>query len=182
MRESESKLPPPANPVDGELSQPRGPTARAEGPRFALKIPGSHMSKTPSPRRRHLARVARLLVCLVAVAAVWACGPVFIPVPPPMQTRFMSELLIDSTGAQRQFWIAAGGPDEHARNATFFIIDQERNAGVIAGAMPDGSYVSPPMEGAEGDRILIYYRDSQARYSPTACLLLSEKPQPDSCP
>lgn len=133
------------------------------------------------PQRRHR-RLARLVAGLLVAATAWACGPVYLPVPPPMQTTFTAELITDAAGNQRQVWIAMGGPNEHAQNALFYVFDQERNAGVIAGAMPDGSYVAPPMEGTEGDHIFINYRDAQGRSSASACLLLSEKLQPDACP
>ena len=138
----------------------------------------------PAPDRppRRFRRLARLVAGLLVVAATWACGPVYLPVPPPMQTTFTAELITDAGGNQRQVWIAMGGPNDHAQNAVFYLFDQERNAGVIAGAMADGSYVAPPMEGTEGDHILIHYRDVQGRNSASACLLLSEKPQPDTCP
>lgn len=139
-------------------------------------------SSAPKRPQRPMRRLARLAAGLLVVATVWACGPVYLPVPPPMQTNFTAELLTDAAGNQRQFWIAMGGRNDHAQNAVFYLFDQERNAGVIAGAMPDGSYVAPPMEGAEGDHILIHYRDVQGRNSASACLLLSEKLQPDACP
>jgi hypothetical protein len=135
-------------------------------------------------RHRMTGRVARLATCCIAAAMIWACGPVFIPVPPPAaETVFTSELVIDEAGNPRQQWIAEGGPDARASDALFLIFDQERNAGVIAGAGPDGSYRSPPMEGTEGDHVFIHFRDTRGQDSPTACVLLSERrPFAEHCP
>jgi hypothetical protein len=120
----------------------------------------------------------------MAAATIWACGPVYIPVPPPVgETMFTSELVTDEAGKARQEWIAEGGADVRAGNATYFIFDQERNAGVIAGARPDGSYRSPPMEGTEGDHVFINFRDINGRDSAGFCVLLSERrPFAQACP
>lgn len=127
-------------------------------------------------------RVARLVACCVATAFAWACGPVYIPVPPPSQTTFTLDVLTDGQGNQSQVWIAAGGPDPRASNATYYIFDQERNGGVIAGAAADGSYQAPPMPGTAGDHIFINYENSAGKSSAVACLLLSEERPPLSCP
>jgi hypothetical protein len=129
-------------------------------------------------------RVARLATCCVAAAVMWACGPVYIPVPPPTTpTAFTLEVVTDAAGNARQQWIAEGGADERATDAVYFIFDQERNAGVIAGARPDGSYRSPPMEGTEGDHVFVHFRDTGGQDSATSCVLLSERrPFADICP
>ena len=141
--------------------------------------------KTPSaqPRRHPMAmRIARLVSCCVAALALWACGPVYIPVPPPGQISFTSEALVDATGAARTYWIARGGPNGNAGSATFYVLDLEHDAGVIAPAAPDGSFVSGPLEGSLGDRISISYRDTAGRDSPSACRLLSDLPVAEPCP
>jgi hypothetical protein len=80
-------------------------------------------------------------------------------------------------------WIAAGGPEQPASNGTYFILDQQRNAGVIAGAAADGSYQAPPMPGTAGDHILINYKDTSGKESAKACLILSElRPSAALCP
>jgi hypothetical protein len=136
----------------------------------------------PAPRRLAM-RLARLGAACLALVVVWACGPVFIPVPPPGQTSFTLEVVTDSTGAQRSFWIASGGPEPRAANGRYFVFDVERQAGVIARAREDGSYQAPPLEGTMGDRVLIHYEDAVGRESASACLLLSEKlPTADPCP
>ena len=120
-------------------------------------------------------RIARLMSCCVAAALIWSCGPVYIPVPPPQPgpTAFTSELVTDAAGNSKQVWIAAGGPDPLAGNATFYVFNQERNAGVISRALPDGTYQAPPMDGAEGDHVLIYYKDTRGEDSSVNCVLLS---------
>lgn len=127
-------------------------------------------------------RIARLVACCAAAALVWACGPVFIPVPPPTQTAFTLDTSItDPEG--NQYWIAAGGSAPRAANGTYYIFDRDRNSGVIAGAMADGSYIAPPMRGVEGDRVLINYKDVTGKFSAVACLILSEaRPAAAVCP
>ena len=135
-----------------------------------------------SSRRRTALRIARLAVAGVAALALWACGPVYIPVPPPGEVSFTAEPLTDSTGAVHTLWIARGGPNGNAANATFSIIDRETGEGVITTAATDGSFVAGPMEGTAGDRVTISYRDAQGRESPAACRLLSELPLAAACP
>ena len=121
-------------------------------------------------------RAARLFACCMAIAAAFACGPVFIPVPPP-------DVITDGQGNQSQVWIAAGGPEPQASNGTYYVFNQQRNAGVIAGAAADGSYQAPPMPGTEGDHILVNYKDRLGKFSASACLLLSEaRPTAVLCP
>lgn len=133
-------------------------------------------------RRSTARRVLRLISAGLAVAAAWACGPVYIPVPPPSQTTFtLDTTLTSSTGDQ--FWIAAGGPEPRAANGTYYLLDSQRNAGVIAGANADGSYQAPPLAGTAGDHILINYKDRAGKLSASACLLLGEqRPTARLCP
>jgi len=142
-----------------------------------MNIPGS------STRRRGTAfRVARLVAAGAAALALWACGPVYIPVPPPNEVSFTAEPLTDSTGVVHTLWIARGGPNGNAANATFSIIDRESGEGVITSAATDGIFVAGPLEGTLGDRVTISYRDAQGRESPAACRLLSELPLAAACP
>jgi hypothetical protein len=127
-------------------------------------------------------RILRLASACLAVAAAWACGPVYIPVPPPSQTTFTLDTTLTNIAGD-QFWIAAGGPEPRAARSTYYILDQERNAGVIAGANSDGSYLSPPMAGTAGDHIVIHYKDRNGKLSASACLLLGEqRPTAQACP
>lgn len=136
------------------------------------------------PKKRRTAfRVARLVVAGAAAAlALWACGPVYIPVPPPNEVSFTAEPLTDATGAVRTLWIARGGPNGNAANATFSIIDRVTGDGVITTAAADGSFVAGPLEGTAGDPVTIHYRDTQGRESPAVCRLLSELPLAPACP
>ena len=133
------------HPVDGEPTFGRG----------AAPAPAA---KAPRGRRLGL-RLGRLLLSGTALVALWACGPVYIPVPPPGQISFASESLTDAAGAIRMLWITSGGKNGNAADATFFVIDQERAAGVITHARPDGSFTLDPMEGTAGDHVTVYYRD-----------------------
>jgi hypothetical protein len=127
-------------------------------------------------KRRNQRRVARLIPGCVATLLIWACGPVYIPVPPPeMETSFTADQITDSAGTQHQVWIAAGSPNEHARNARFYLFNQRTNSGVVTTALDDGRYQAPPLEGMELDQVLIYFQDTKGALSGTACVLLSEQ-------
>jgi hypothetical protein len=133
--------------------------------------------------RRKPHRLGKLLAAVGVLFTLWACGPVYIPVPPPSQISFTSEDLVDAAGATHHLWITAGGPDPAAAGATFFVFDRDRNAGVIAGANPDGSFVAPPFEGTLGDHVDLYYRDPRGRSSGTTCRILGpDTPYAPLCP
>jgi hypothetical protein len=135
------------------------------------------MNMRPAATRKLQAifRLGRLLAALAAAAVVWACGPVYIPVPPPNQVSFTSELVTNADGSNpRTVWIGAGGPNSNAGNALFYLFDEQRKAGVITTALPDGSFQAPPMEGTAGDHVLIYYQDVRGRDSDTGCVILSD--------
>ena len=113
-----------------------------------MNIPGSN-------RRRTAFRVGRLIAAAAVALALWACGPVYIPVPPPGEVSFTAQPLTDPTGAIHTLWIARGGPNGNAANATFSVIDRESGEGVITTAATDGSFVAGPLQGTAGDRITI---------------------------
>jgi hypothetical protein len=132
-------------------------------------------------RQQTALRLGRLLACCLGVVALWACGPVYIPVPPPSQIAFTSEAFTDAAGTSHTLWITAGGQNGNAANGTFYITDLERGSGVIARANADGSFVANPMEGIAGEHIAIYFQEVSGRDSVTACVLLSELPVATSC-
>ena len=156
------------HPIDRERASDRGLLSASGG-------------KAPRTRRATW-RLGRLVLGGVALVALWACGPVYIPVPPPGQISFTSESLTDASGATHTLWITSGGKNGNAADATFFIIDQERAAGVITHARPDGSFTADPMEGNVGDHVTVYYRDVAGRDSAAACVLLHEAAVADLCP
>ena len=121
-------------------------------------------------------RIIRLVATLGVVACFWACNAPFIPVPPPSQVSFTSELLTNGSGQSSTFWTAHGAPSSPAALARFYIVDIDRQTGVITRAVADGSFLSPPFEGTEGDRISIYYMTPDGDMSPEACLLLRADP------
>jgi hypothetical protein len=138
---------------------------------------------TVSPARARLPRrLARLVGACIAVAAVLACGPVYIPVPPP-EAMFTKELLTDPGGMPQTFWITTGVANEDAASARFFIYDLESGSGVIVTARADGSYDAPPLRGEMGDRVSVYYEDLEGQRSAANCLILSEqRPIAAHCP
>jgi len=127
-------------------------------------------------------RLARLAVALGVVATLWACNAPFIPVPPPGQTSFSSELVDDGAGGQKTVWITRGGINTNAALARFFIFDSTRGAGVIAAAKADGTYVAPAMDGTMGDHVQVFYETPTGDYSPEICLLLMDGATAPVCP
>jgi hypothetical protein len=129
-------------------------------------------------------RLTRLVAACAVVVALWACGPVYIPVPPPMiQAAFTAETWTDAGGTEHRLWTAEGPPRAEQARATFYLFNEQQNAGVIAVGGADGSFKSPPMTGTEGDHISVYYRDTRGEYSATTCLLLTEmRPVAGLCP
>jgi hypothetical protein len=125
-------------------------------------------------------RIARLALTLAGVTAIWACNAPFIPVPPPGNISFSSELSADG---QKTVWITRGGPSSQAASAVFYVYDSDQLAGVITHAAPDGSFVSTPMDGNMNDHVHIYFRAPSGDYSPETCRLLVEGvPDAPVCP
>lgn len=131
---------------------------------------------------RNVFRVARLLACVVGVWVLWACGPVYIPVPPPGQISFTSTALTDVNGSAQIYWITTGGPNGNAANATFYITDAQRGSGVITRARSDGSFVAGPMLGTAGDQVSIYFQATGGRDSVTSCVILDDGAVAATCP
>jgi hypothetical protein len=140
----------------------------------------------PDPSRAGgtMRRLTRLVAACAVVVALWACGPVYIPVPPPMiQAAFTAETWTDAGGTAHRIWTAEGPPRAEQARATFYLFDQEQGTGVIAVAAADGSFRSPPLTGTEGDHIQVYYRDTRGEISATTCLILNEaRPTAGLCP
>jgi hypothetical protein len=124
-------------------------------------------------------RIARLALALGAAALCWACNAPFIPVPPPGQTTsFTSALVSDGAGGQKTVWIAHGEPFKDASLARFYVFDTNRMAGVIAEAAADGSYTSPPLDGAKDDRVDISYEQPGGAVSASTCFQLTDAVTP----
>jgi hypothetical protein len=126
-------------------------------------------------------RIARLSLALACAALVWACNAPFIPIPPPGQTAtFTSALVADEDGGQRTVWVAHGPANQYATDARFYVFDTAIGKGVIAVAAMDGSYSSPPFDGAMGDQVQISYMTPQGALSTRACFLLTTDVDPQS--
>jgi len=130
-----------------------------------------------------LLRKGRWIAACLGVVVLWACGPVYVPVPPPSQISFTADLVTDSAGVTHTEWITAGGPNDKAANGRYFVFDLDQNGGVIAPAMSDGSFVAPSMPGTAGDRVSVYYEDTLGHPSASSCRVLGEeRPFAASCP
>jgi hypothetical protein len=119
-------------------------------------------------RRRFL----KLATLLGAVAVLWACNAPFIPVPPP-GASFTSQLVDDGMGGQKTLWITHGLPSNNAAFATFTVLNETKQGGIVAVAGADGTYTGMPMEGDVGDRVKIDYETPSGAQSDSICLLLT---------
>ncbi len=117
-------------------------------------------------------RLLRLATLLGALTLVWACNAPFIPVPPP-GASFTSALVDDGMGGQKTEWTTHGLPSSNAANARFSIFNDNTRTGVILDANPDGTYDSPPFDGAANDHVRISYRTPDGDQSDSICLLLT---------
>jgi hypothetical protein len=128
-------------------------------------------------------RIARIALALGVAALCWACNAPFIPIPPPGRTAsFSSQLVPDGSGGQKTVWTAHGDAYKPASFARIFVFDTDRGAGVIAQALADGSYASPPMDGTAGDRIDISFETPASALSMSVCFLLVDGPSAPVCP
>jgi hypothetical protein len=168
QRSDSGYLPYGSAPLAANACAAQKPSAQARGPRRGSVRVGL--------------RIGRLVAAGLGLLAVWACGPVYIPVPPPDEISFRAQLFTEPSGATRTMWIASGGPNANAADATFFVTDLERGAGVIARAQHDGSFTSGPMDGSPGDHVSVYYRDLTGRDSVPSCVLLADAQVADHCP
>ena len=119
-------------------------------------------------------RWLRLGGLLAGAAGLWSCVAPILTVPPPGAVTFTPAFVTDAGGTQKQVWTTEGPPLEQAANARYYILNLRLQNGVIATAREDGSFTAPPMDGADKDKVSIYYRTPTGDYSDSACVLLSE--------
>jgi hypothetical protein len=120
-------------------------------------------------RRRWL----KMGTLLGASALLWSCVAPILTVPPPNEISFESTTLTSSDGTQQTVWIASGGALPEAANATYYVLDRTLGGGVIATAGNDGAFTAPPMQGKQGDQVLVYYKTPFGDYSDSLCVLLA---------
>ena len=120
-------------------------------------------------------RILKLATLLGALTVVFACNAPFIPVPPP-GASFSKALTDDGMGGQKTVWITRGLPSQQAAFARYFVFNENPsfNAGIIATAGADGTFVGEPLDGLENDHIRLYYQTPGGDYSESICLLLTE--------
>jgi hypothetical protein len=120
-------------------------------------------------------RIIRLAATLTVVASLWACNAPFIPVPPPAAT-FTPLTVSDNAGGMKTVWITEGPAFSPAAGAAFSVYNLNLGRGVIVEANADGSYQAPPMDGAQGDRIRIYFTTPAQDASQDICQVLTPGP------
>jgi hypothetical protein len=127
-----------------------------------------------------ISRWLRFAVLVPGTLFLWSCVAPILTVPPPASITFIPTTLTDASGAPRTFWTTQGAAFEPAANATYYVYNRNLGSGVYATAEIDGSFVAPPMEGGQGDPILVSYRTLTGDYSDSTCLLLDTSPR--ACP
>ncbi len=128
-------------------------------------------------RRRFL----KLGMLLGGSALLWSCVAPILTVPPPNEVAFSTIMITDSTDAPQTEWITTGGPLQQAANADYYVFNRTQGQGVIASAKNDGSFTAPPMQGSQGDQVLIYYKTPFGDYSDSLCVLLADGTATGSC-
>ena len=101
---------------------------------------------------------------------------------PTNENVFIRQTLTDGAGTTRTVWITQGKPDSRAAGAKFYIFTDAFGAGVIVNARADGSYTAPPLDGAMGDHVFLYYTTPAGEDSESACRVLSEGDPAPHCP
>jgi hypothetical protein len=135
------------------------------------------MPSKPSGRTPLRRRLLKLATLLGAFTILWACNAPFIPVPPP-GASFSSALVDDGAGGQKTVWVTHGLPSSNAAFASFTIVNERTQNGVITVAGPDGSYTAPSFDGMLDDHVKIAYRTPSGDQSDSICLLLTTDVSP----
>jgi hypothetical protein len=143
---------------------------------------------------RYLRRI-RLTGSVLAVAGLGSCVAPILTVPPPgaadiafsaAGSGFDGGAAVDgglaADGGAPTLWTARGGPLPAAALATYYLRNRKLEEGVFATAQADGSFTSPPLEGALEDQIQIYYVTPAGNYSESICVLLTDGSSPPVCP
>jgi hypothetical protein len=103
--------------------------------------------------------LAAVVACLSFVV-VFSCNTPFIPIPPPDPTFSQ-----DSSGE----WAVSTPPDSRAMGSIFYIYNESLGTGVMQRAAADGSMYARPLQGQEGDYILIHWEQRTGESSSTIC-------------
>lgn len=115
----------------------------------------------------------RLLISILALAALGGCITPSIPIPPPDPAKMTFEVTVQGPLSTATF---AYPPDVNYVDAVAFIFNRDRGVGVIEAARPDGS-VGPtvPLAAAVGEQIIVsFQRDDQ---TVSTCIRLREGAQ-----
>jgi len=133
-------------------------------------------------RRWLLAAVAALATSSLMLVALPACNTPFIPLPPPADPSFMPVTISDGMGGMRTMWQTSGPPSSAMSEAKVSVYNSTVGAGVIVKAQLDGSYVTTPIDGREGDKIQIEYTAKDGRSAPGICRVLQQGQSRTDCP
>jgi len=111
----------------------------------------------------------RILGAGFGLLAIAACNTPSVPLPPPElpQLRFQSP-----DPAMPNAIIVQGMPTPAHANARFYVYDRVNGSGVITTAAADGAFSSTPFNGADGDKVQIYYDTPEGERSQDVCVEL----------
>lgn len=104
------------------------------------------------------------IVFAATVVFFAACNTPSVPLPPP-DLPSLTILAAPSPGEV----IVQGAVDKRHANVRFYIYDQTAGDGVITPSKADGSFVTSPFGGANGDSLEIYYETQQGDLSQELC-------------
>jgi hypothetical protein len=85
-------------------------------------------------------------------------------------------------GGMRTMWQTSGPPSSAMSEAKVSVYNSSIGAGVIVKAQIDGSYVTTPIDGREGDKIQIEYTAKDGRSAPGICRVLQQGQSRTDCP
>src|SRR5262245_55777062 len=97
------------------------------------------------------------------------CSP-SVPIPPPgpsLDALSFSDAPIGVTGV-----ILTGRADPIHLNAIFYVFDYNRSEGVITKTAADGSFMTRPFGGSDGDDLALFYDKEDGSRSETVCTKL----------
>ncbi len=110
-------------------------------------------------------RVMRGLLAGAALLVGGSCVTPSIPLPPPG----LEALSFGSPGPGKL--VVMGNADPANVGATFYVFDENHQAGAIQGTAPDGSFTTDPFDGEPGDAVQIWYQAKGEISQITTCVV-----------
>jgi hypothetical protein len=106
-----------------------------------------------------------------------ACNTPTIPIPPPGPEP--QDVVVATYDLDPSKLVFTGGPEVAGASSSFpggarvTLYDDDAGDGTIVTADADGTFVSDPVTGGEGDRVRIWYEDEAGTMSKELCLVVT---------